>query len=111
MPCIHEFFVPNPLAPGAWHLGSFFTAPGRTFILTRPKLFRVSLYAAVSTPKREMGAVAGPMLIEHVESPDVLPPRRATFDAHLVVRASVQSLAEEGGREPAATAVSLQAGA
>jgi hypothetical protein len=42
-------------------------------------------------------------LIEHVESPDVL--RRATFDAHLVVRACVRSFAEEGGREPAATTV------
>jgi hypothetical protein len=38
------------------------------------------------------------MLIEHVESPDVL--RRATFDAHLVVRVCVRSLAEEGGANP-----------
>ena len=58
-----------------------------------------------------MGAVAARVLIEPVDSPDVLPPRRATFDAHLVVRASVQSLAEEGPREPPATAVSVHAGA
>jgi len=39
-----------------------------------------------------MGAVAARMLIEHVESPDALPPRRATFDAELVARASVRTL-------------------
>src|SRR5262245_53194855 len=50
----------------------------------------------VSTPKSEMGAVAARMLIEHVESPDVLPPQRATFDAKLVVRASVRSLTDVG---------------
>lgn len=44
----------------------------------------------IRTPKTEMGAVAARMLIEHVESRDSLPPRRATFDAELVVRASVR---------------------
>jgi len=44
----------------------------------------------VRTPKTEMGAAAARMLIDHVESPDVLPPRRETFAAELVVRASVR---------------------
>ena len=48
--------------------------------------------ATIRTPKVEMGAVAARMLIEHVESPDVLPPRRSTFGAELVTRASVRSL-------------------
>ena len=65
----------------------------------------------VSTPKNEMGAVAARMLIEHVESPDVLPPQRATFDAKLVVRASVRSLSDVGEHVHAAAAVPVHAGA
>src|SRR5262245_213680 len=65
----------------------------------------------VSTPKREMGAVAARMLIEHVESTDVLPPQRAKVEADAVVRASVRSLADIGGPEHAVDAVPVHAGA
>jgi len=56
----------------------------------------------VRTPKTEMGAAAARMLIEHVESPDVLPPQRETFEAELVVRASVRCLVADGGHAHAA---------
>lgn len=46
--------------------------------------------STIRTAKATMGAVAMRMLLDHVESPDVLPPQRATFDVELVVRASVR---------------------
>ena len=47
----------------------------------------------IRMPKIEMGRIAAQMLIRHVESKEVIPPRKVYLSAELVVRSSTRTLA------------------
>ena len=49
--------------------------------------------ATIRMPKIEMGRIAAQMLIRHVESKEVVPPRKVYLSAELVVRRSTRALA------------------
>lgn len=50
---------------------------------------------SIHVPKLEMGAQAAEMLIQHIESREVLRPHKVNFEAELVIRRSTRSLRED----------------
>ena len=53
---------------------------------------------SVHVPKFEMGEQAAKILLEHIQSHQVIEPQRIQFDAELVVRGSTRSLVERMGQ-------------
>lgn len=55
---------------------------------------------SVHVPKFEIGEQAAKVLLEHIQSHQVIQPQRIHFDAHLVVRGTTRSLLERVGQPP-----------
>jgi LacI family transcriptional regulator/LacI family repressor for deo operon, udp, cdd, tsx, nupC, and nupG len=58
----------------------------------------------VNVPKLEMGRIAAEMLIAHIQSREVIPPRKVYLEAKLVVRNSTAPLTQDSSNRPSAVA-------
>ena len=52
---------------------------------------------SVHVPKFEMGEQAAKILLQHIQSHQVIPPQRIQFEAELVIRGSTGSLLDRVG--------------